>query len=61
LKVVYEVGDIVKVTRLDKYDDKLKRPLLVEFSSGQVKNVVSGQWDKSEIGERQIPGCRDIS
>jgi len=31
LKVGYEVGDIVKVIRLGKYDDKLKRPLLVEL------------------------------
>jgi len=39
LKVGYEVGDIVKVIRLGKHDDKLKRPLLVEFANGHVKKV----------------------
>jgi len=42
LKVGYEVGDIVEVMRLGKYDDKLKRLLLVEFFNGHVKNVAMG-------------------
>lgn len=42
LKVGYEDGDIVKVVRLGKFDDKYKRPMLVEFSNAHVKNVVMG-------------------
>jgi len=35
LRVGYEKGDIVK-----RYEDAKKRPLLIEFSNGHVKNVV---------------------
>jgi len=34
LKVWYDAGDIVKVIRMGKYNDKLKRPLLVEIANG---------------------------
>lgn len=42
LKVGYEDGDIIKVIRLGRYDAKIKRPLLVEFTNAHVKNVVMG-------------------
>jgi len=38
--VGYETGDIVKVVKLRKYDDKKKRPLLLVFSNALVKNVL---------------------
>jgi len=41
LKVGYEVGNTIKVIRLGKYEDKLKRSLLVELANGHVKNVVN--------------------
>jgi putative lipoic acid-binding regulatory protein len=40
LKVGYEKGDIVKVVRLGKIEEKKMRPLLIEFCNAHVKNVV---------------------
>jgi hypothetical protein len=40
LKVGSEEGDIVKVTRLGKREDGIRRPLLVNFKSEREKNLV---------------------
>jgi len=56
LKVGYEDGDIVKVMRLGKYDDKIKRPLLVEFSNGHVKNVVMSNVTNLRLASGEFKG-----
>ena len=56
LKVEYEDDDIVKVVRLGKYDDKIKRPLLVEFSNGHVKNVVMSNVTNLRLASGEFKG-----
>jgi len=55
-KVGYEVGDIVKVIRLGKHDDKLKRSLLVEFANGHVKNVVINNVTNLRLAKDKFQG-----
>ena len=38
LKVGYEKGEIMKVVRLGKIEEKKRRPLLIEFCNAHVKN-----------------------
>lgn len=57
LKVGYEEGEIVKVVRLGKVvENNKKRPLLVEFSSGHVKNVVMGNVTNLSSARNEFAG-----
>jgi len=56
LKVGYDVGDNVKVIRLGKYGDKLKRPLWVELSNAHVKNVVMSNATSLRLSKDKFQG-----
>jgi len=56
LKVGYEAGYIVKVIKRGKYDDKLKRPLLVEVANGHVKNVVMNNVTNPRLAKDKYQG-----